>query len=686
MNHENNNLKHARRASKSPGSQSSAVAHEDSTASPAQVRTVTVNAAGQEEEMSGNNINPIPELGMPAPYTTSATSPASSASTSPQLAPMRDAAHDIQQCIAGGLAFDGPQIAECFSHAPNHPPVTAMSLAELDISRIINNPKLRQDVNFDRELHFRPNLEGSKGKEKLRQAEEYWKALEGEFYMYAYVQQELSKANTPESQAYWYTMRAETEKRLPSIFHAIREILITLVPDYDQDVVKNRLDAELLMQEIKNGVCDLVDLASWMGRILKHHCAPMRDHLVDRMEGEIKRGAYEGKCDVLVHGIRQLLAILEMMKLDVANHQIRHLRTCLVADAVNYQRRFYAYRIDNNRFDVTRSRLWLDCEIAQLTTDDETPTHLEALTSALLRGMLFYDTTTMYPQTFHLDTDRLRSLRVEMHTKVYQEVCRDILFEAASSCSPPADELIRAAALLRTNASAIAGPSGKFDDRVEHIAAEIMRMVLRMEGDKVQYDPFLLQFVENRLQLELQPGSVLFEKYALGLFEQLLPRLQANVARYIDCDPVQLQSLMLSAAPPAPAQPFGFGAVLAPPPASRSADPLDDILRRFTHIIVLHWQIWHDLVYTGTPDEDQGSSSYGGCRTPPSGPGSPTMPMAEAVYAPGRRFLPIGVTIRDVPTGLPTPAASPSLEAQAKAGHEQGDISEQNPFDRPQAA
>ena len=46
------------------------------------------------------------------------------------------------------------------------PPVTKGTLSELDTNKIVNNPKLRHDINFDPDLHFRLNLDGEGGRKK----------------------------------------------------------------------------------------------------------------------------------------------------------------------------------------------------------------------------------------------------------------------------------------------------------------------------------------------------------------------------------------------------------------------------------------------------------------------------------------------------------------------------------------
>ena len=41
-------------------------------------------------------------------------------------------------------------------------------------NKIVQNPKLRHDVNFDPDLHFRPNLDGEKGRKKTLKANDFW--------------------------------------------------------------------------------------------------------------------------------------------------------------------------------------------------------------------------------------------------------------------------------------------------------------------------------------------------------------------------------------------------------------------------------------------------------------------------------------------------------------------------------
>jgi hypothetical protein len=184
------------------------------------------------------------------------------------------------------------------SRAGLNPPVTCESLGELDIRKTIFNPKLRHDVNFDPQLHFRPNFDGVKGQKKVEQAKEYWARFV--LHLSAFL-------HDPES--------FEGSWELPIALETVKEILLTLVPERDHPAVKENMDVSLLMQQFKKSVSDVVGLSLWMAQLLKAHCAPMRDDWVDEMVREMEIGSQMGDVESLVNGIKALFGVLEAMKL-----------------------------------------------------------------------------------------------------------------------------------------------------------------------------------------------------------------------------------------------------------------------------------------------------------------------------------------------------------------------------------
>lgn len=213
----------------------------------------------------------------------------------------------------------GEKKAEDFLHANLDPPVTRQSLSELDIGSIVSNSKLRHDINFDRELHFRPNLDGARGRVKRKAQQEYWSALVAELELYTI----LFTASGHEDSVKVARLRSSCKQRIPRMFEAVRDILKVLVPEQDQQTVDTQLDVEVIMQEIERGVCDLPRVARWLAQILKAHCAPMRDSMIDKMVSCIDKGVEEGSAQMLVEGLVQLFGAMEAMKLVCASTILR---------------------------------------------------------------------------------------------------------------------------------------------------------------------------------------------------------------------------------------------------------------------------------------------------------------------------------------------------------------------------
>lgn len=182
------------------------------------------------------------------------------------------------------------------------PPVTKGTLSELDVNKIVHNPKLRHDINFDPDLHFRPNLDGEKGRRKTQKANHFWETMRSQLREYI--------ANREQFEAL-----EEKEWSLPATLKAIRGILETLVPQRDRASVEETFNVDLLMQQFRKGVADLVKLSLWLSQLLKCHCAPMRDDWVDEMVTQLSNGDRKGDVALLVAGMQNLLGVLEAMKL-----------------------------------------------------------------------------------------------------------------------------------------------------------------------------------------------------------------------------------------------------------------------------------------------------------------------------------------------------------------------------------
>ncbi|KAK5997130.1 Protein SOK1 [Cladobotryum mycophilum] len=297
---------------------------------------------------------------------------------------------------------------------PVEPPVTRATLSELDVSKIIHNPKLRHDINYDPELHFRPNLDGEKGRKKQERANQFWRALKKELSEFI-----LDRPT-------FYANHGENDDwTLPLLLKAVKEIIQTLVPQRDRQFLDEGLNVELLMQQFHKGVADLEKLALWLSQVLKSHCAPMRDDWVDTMYSQLSNGNRNADLDELVTGMRSLLSVLEAMKLDVANHQIRCLRPVLIEDTTHFEQKFFYKKMESGKVDITVAKQWYRDAEQRYAGEHSTHTFgdMGVFFEAMSRLILPSAADQRVPSTFLFDEERILKLRADVLDAINLEIC-----------------------------------------------------------------------------------------------------------------------------------------------------------------------------------------------------------------------------------------------------------------------
>ncbi|KAI0427974.1 camp-mediated signaling protein Sok1 [Xylaria sp. FL1042] len=307
------------------------------------------------------------------------------------------------------------------STRPLEPPVTKATLSELDVAKIIHNPRLRHDINFDPELHFRPNLDGEKGRRKQQKADQFWDTLRDQLQQFitdrdGFIQQYGNGED-------W---------SLPLLLKSVKEIIQTLVPARDRLCLDEGLNVELIMQQFSRGMADLEKLASWLSGVLKSHCAPMRDEWVDQMYSQLTNGNRTNNMAELVQGLRNLLSVLEAMKLDVANHQIRCLRPILIEDTVHFEQRFFLKKMRDGKINTRSAQAWYS-QLSPVQNPTSTQSFGEtAVFFEELVNIVLPSSARQYPNlpsTFLFDEERIAKLRCDVLDAINLEVCMR-LYEA----------------------------------------------------------------------------------------------------------------------------------------------------------------------------------------------------------------------------------------------------------------
>ncbi|KAJ4340040.1 Protein SOSEKI 1 [Ascochyta clinopodiicola] len=506
---------------------------------------------------------------------------------------------------------EGDELAEAFREGSDLPPITLQSLAELDIQNIITNIKLRHDINFDRDLSFRPNLDGAKGQEKVKTAQRYWRALVAELELYTRLFQGTSPLQETDTTS-WSTIIQHAERRVPKIFSTIRDVLKSLVPDRDHSRVDEHLDVPMLMQEIERGVCDLVRLSEWMACLLKEHCAPMRDEWVDKMVSYTRTGVTLNKSESIVKGLCELLGILESMKLDVANHQIRNLKTLLIEDTVNFETHYHLDRLvaGRARVNIQTAQKWYGSateEFSPFCTQQEASRRpLEVFVRGITATLFGKDGRSDFPETMYLDADRLQIIKAEMEDFVFFEVCLDMFATLLKqfgyqgpNLSTTRNQLVSSLTAIMGNTSVGYGPH-QWMANSEALSLEILRQASTLACRSTTYDFVNLSSANQRLR---HLFFSTFTTRARNLEAAVLPAVLATMEKHNTLSPVELFNNLVPTTPssaialPQPSPPSTTDTTSPTALLHPDTRKLSDVANRISHIIILHWRVWGQIAY-----------------------------------------------------------------------------------------
>ena len=542
---------------------------------------------------------------------------------------------------------------------PSEPPVTRSTLSELDVSKIIHNPKLRHDINFDPELHFRPNLDGDKGRKKQDRANHFWRALREDLSLFL-----------EDRPAFYAKYGERNDWTLPALLKAVKEIIQTLVPQRDRQFLDEGLNVELLMQQFHKNIADLEKLALWLSRVLKSHCAPMRDDWVDTMYAQLSNGNRNSDLDELVTGMRSLLSVLEAMKLDVANHQIRCLRPVLIEDTTHFEQKFFLRKIQSRKVDIRGAKQWYkDADRrfpASMGNTSQTFGEMGVFFEAMTRLVLPSTAEKRIPSTFLFDEERIMKLRSDMLDIINLDVCMRMYKDLENVGQLTSKVLGASRALDEGTLDRSSSPSSDFNFNTPPSRSRPSSLVFSSGGSASSSPRSSLvlpsyvapengeakvkaQNVYNSLVALLQSATPTSRPYAR--WQELAPSMALQIFRFTHAPPEMLTSfeerltenvckantelyLQVERAfqsrlmaelgnrvrefrPLSGVSLFSVatgnriqnnsGIVHSGRDRDTEGPPeeggIEDMATRLAHLGVLHWRVWSDLVYLGDADD-----------------------------------------------------------------------------------
>lgn len=418
---------------------------------------------------------------------------------------------------------------------PSLPPINLQLLKEIDLHEILKNPQLRHDILFDPQLQFRPNLDGERGRRKKTIIEKYWSEIEAECKQYFQGPTKPSAVKLP---------------RLPVLFTTLRDILLSLLPVKDRAPVNEIMDIDLLVQQLSHGSFDFVAMAKWLGEVFKSHCAPMRDQWVSDMIAKFQQAYDENSVEKLVQGLRTIFFILEAMKLDVANHQIRILRPVLIETANEFEKDYFDQLINHCKIDITDSLKWYyrnyhkKSDIAKQVNKEnmlDADQSKAIIVSAIIDLLSCRNMATEFPLTLAFDHTRLVLLRADVRQLVCVQLCvvlfKQLLFNYLPSASYRAVSS-KPEYLTKVQEEILAivtddNGNVKWTRNVQAIALQLVKNVVTdpTTGKQVTNNlpQSMVEFGYNWLIKQIQPNSDVYGLMEDKIFKQLLTEIVVNL-------------------------------------------------------------------------------------------------------------------------------------------------------------
>ncbi|KAG6850741.1 hypothetical protein H0H93_009364 [Arthromyces matolae] len=296
-------------------------------------------------------------------------------------------------------------------HIPSlHPLVNRQTLKELDLDVILRNPQLRHDLLFDPGLQFRP----TSSRRKRTICERYWASViqeietgctcasvdsRGKPHSVVCACAQVPEPPTQPVVAYSSSLDVFTLRmpsRIRNLLEEFLEVLLLVIQPLssvsgmyvnpsmlksqmqehsDQAAyIRSIFEPALIEQELKHELFDPSGLFSAIGAILKSHCAPMRDRAVDAMVQSSQACAPggTGKKRDAVMAVKMCMEILELMKLDIANHQLQTLRPFLLRTSGQFELKAFKTR-KGSESSLRLTREWLRQAHTDLVTRKSIP-------------------------------------------------------------------------------------------------------------------------------------------------------------------------------------------------------------------------------------------------------------------------------------------------------------------------
>lgn len=265
--------------------------------------------------------------------------------------------------------------------------------------------------------------------------------------------------------------------------------------------------------------------------------------------------------------------------------------------------------------------------------DSQRTGNLDVFLGAFVSSMFpFSSAHQPFPPTFKLDHSRLYALCTDVCNVICTDVCTVALEGLMANFRRPAREIAHAVAQLPAVLQTIVGTranEAQWASQAGNIAVELVRIAVKddtlPQAGKSYTQTELCDKMEKWVRMNTTSQAPRFLEKSQALQDTILARVKDTVWAHINMTPSAIfESLVAAptrvAATTAAAANTKYYATSTPKGAdvAGTGNPhVDDLIRRASHMAVLHYRVWAPLLYTKQSDESESEIML---PTPPTSP------------------------------------------------------------------
>nr|SVE86715.1 EOG090X04Z9 [Daphnia similis] len=215
-------------------------------------------------------------------------------------------------------------------------------------------------------------------------------------------------------QAFWDLLKEEFEEDPPkydralTLLEEIKEWLLSLLLPHQtrsQQEIKDKLDTELIRQQISAGTLDLHSYSQYIISLMAKLCAPGRDDKIRELTA----------MKDIVALYKGIFETLELMRIDMANFTIRMSRPHIAACSVEYERSKFEDYLKITPDGLRNTRAWLHRNRKEiLSSSASASNYVQIIPTVLVDAfmeLLCWDGSHPWPETVAMDEQRFAEMR-----------------------------------------------------------------------------------------------------------------------------------------------------------------------------------------------------------------------------------------------------------------------------------